>query len=92
MNAAGRESSGKPDAGNLHIRFDEGEGFIRKDAPSLLYNMTASRDQLDLRDQAAVNYWFKVNRPEYVFLVAGTVGWIWADATRPVGSIKDYHG
>jgi hypothetical protein len=27
----------KPDAGNLHIRFDEGEGFIRKDAPSLLY-------------------------------------------------------
>jgi len=29
--------------------------------PNLL---TASRDQLDLRDQAAVNYWFKANRPE----------------------------
>ena len=26
--------------------------------------LTASRDQLDLRDQAAVNYWFKANRPE----------------------------
>jgi len=31
-----RESSGKPDAGNLHIRFDEGKGFIRKDAPPYL--------------------------------------------------------
>ena len=36
--------------------------------------LTASREQLDLRDQAAVNYWFKANRPEYVYLVAGTVG------------------
>ena len=27
----------------------------------------ATRDQLDLRDQAAVNYWFKANKPEYVF-------------------------
>jgi GDP-L-fucose synthase len=35
--------------------------------------MTASRDQLDLRDQAAVTYWFKANRPEYVFLVAGEI-------------------
>jgi GDP-L-fucose synthase len=24
--------------------------------------LTASRDQLDLRDQAAVTYWFKANR------------------------------
>jgi GDP-L-fucose synthase len=53
--------------------------------------MTASRDQLDLRDQAAVNYWFKANRPEYVFLVARTVGGIWANATRPAEFIKDYH-
>ena len=36
--------------------------------------LVATREQLDLRDQAAVNYWFKANRPEYVFLVAGTVG------------------
>ncbi len=26
--------------------------------------LTATRDQLDLRDQAAVNYWFRANRPE----------------------------
>ncbi len=49
----------------------------------------ATRDQLDLRDQAAVNYWFKANRPEYVFLVAGTVGGILANSTRPAEFIYD---
>jgi GDP-L-fucose synthase len=51
--------------------------------------LTATREQLDLRDQAAVDYWFKANRPEYVFLVAGTVGGIWANATRPAEFIYD---
>ncbi len=51
--------------------------------------LTASREQLDLRDQAAVNYWFRANRPEYVFLVAGTVGGIWANSTRPAEFIYD---
>ena len=51
--------------------------------------LTASRDQLDLRDQAAVNYWFKANRPEYVFMVAGTVGGIHANSTRPAEFIYD---
>ena len=51
--------------------------------------LTATREQLDLRDQAAVNYWFKANRPEYVFLVAGTVGGIMANATRPAEFIYD---
>lgn len=51
--------------------------------------LVATRDQLDLRDQAAVNYWFKANRPEYVFLVAGTVGGIMANATRPAEFIYD---
>jgi GDP-L-fucose synthase len=51
--------------------------------------LTASRDQLDLRDQAAVNYWFRANRPEYVFLVAGTVGGILANSTRPAEFIYD---
>jgi GDP-L-fucose synthase len=49
-----------------------------------------TRDQLDLRDQAAVNYWFKANRPDYVFLVAGTVGGgILANSTRPAEFIYD---
>ncbi len=51
--------------------------------------LTATRDQLDLRDQAAVTYWFRANRPEYVFLVAGTVGGIMANSTRPAEFIYD---
>jgi GDP-L-fucose synthase len=50
---------------------------------------TATREQLDLRDQAAVNYWFKANRPERVYLAAGTVGGILANATRPAEFIYD---
>jgi GDP-L-fucose synthase len=49
----------------------------------------ANRDQLDLRDQAAVNYWFRDHRPEYVYLVAGTVGGIMANSTRPAEFIYD---
>jgi GDP-L-fucose synthase len=51
--------------------------------------LVATRDQLDLRDQAAVNYWFRANRPEYVYLVAGMVGGILANATRPAEFIYD---
>src|SRR5260221_14399779 len=51
--------------------------------------LTARRGQLDLRDQAAVNYWFKANRPEYIYLVAGTVGGILANSTRPAEFIYD---
>ena len=51
--------------------------------------LTATRDQLDLRDQAAVSYWFRANRPDYVFLAAGTVGGILANSTRPAEFIYD---
>ena len=50
---------------------------------------TATRGQLDLRDQAAVNGWFRAHRPEYVFLVAGTVGGILANSARPAEFIYD---
>ena len=36
-----------------------------------------------MSDQAEVLHWFKANRPEYVYLVAGTVGGILANSTRP---------
>ena len=49
--------------GSAVLRRLEREGFTNV--------LTATRDQLDLRDQAAVNYWFRANRPEFVFLVAG---------------------
>jgi GDP-L-fucose synthase len=51
--------------------------------------LTATREQLDLRDQAAVNYWFQANRPDLVYLVAGTVGGILANSTRPAEFIYD---
>jgi GDP-L-fucose synthase len=51
--------------------------------------LTATRAQLDLRDQGAVNTWFDNNRPDYVFLVAGTVGGILANSTRPAEFIYD---
>src|SRR5215212_4166483 len=51
--------------------------------------LTATRAQLDLRDQAAVNYWFRANRPDYVYLVAGTVGGIMANSSRPAEFIYD---
>ena len=51
--------------------------------------LTATPEQLDLRDQAAVNYWFRANRPDHVFLVAGTVGGILAKSTRPAEFIYD---
>ena len=51
--------------------------------------LTATRGQLDLRDQSEVSHWFKANRPEYVFLVAGTVGGIMANSTRPAEFIYD---
>jgi GDP-L-fucose synthase len=60
---------------------------LERDGPRHI--LTATRDQLDLRDQAAVNYWFKANRPDYVYLVAGTVGGILANSTRPAEFIYD---
>lgn len=51
--------------------------------------LMASRHELDLRDQSAVNHWFRENRPEYVYLVAGTVGGILANSTRPAEFLYD---
>jgi len=51
--------------------------------------VTASRHELDLRNQSEVSSWFEANRPSYVFLVAGTVGGILANSTRPAEFIYD---
>jgi GDP-L-fucose synthase len=67
-----------------------GSGLLRcLEARGASRVLTATREQLDLRDQAAVNYWFRANRPEYVYLVAGTVGGIMANSTRPAEFIYD---
>ena len=51
--------------------------------------LTASRDEVDLRSQQEVDAWFSSNKPEYVFLVAGTVGGIWANSQRPAEFLYD---
>ena len=50
---------------------------------------TVGREVLDLRDQSAVDTWFDAQRPHYVFLVAGTVGGIHANSTRPAEFLYD---
>lgn len=67
--------------GSAIVRSLEAEGFRNL--------QLAGREQLDLRDQAAVDYWFRANRPEYVFLVAGTVGGILPNSQRPADFIYD---
>ena len=51
--------------------------------------LTATRSELDLRHQHEVSEWFAAHRPRYVFLVAGTVGGIVANSTRPAEFIYD---
>jgi GDP-L-fucose synthase len=67
--------------GSALMRRLETEGFTNL--------LTATRDELDLRDQSAVTAWFDEHRPDYVFLVAGTVGGILANSTRPAEFIYD---
>jgi GDP-L-fucose synthase len=66
-----------------------GSAILRRLARENVEVLTATREQLDLRDQAVVNYWFRANRPDSVYLVAGTVGGILANATRPAEFIYD---
>lgn len=51
--------------------------------------LSASRNELDLRNQSAVEQWFELHRPQQVYLVAGTVGGIWANSTRPAEFLYD---
>jgi GDP-L-fucose synthase len=67
--------------GSAILRRLQAEGFANI--------LTATREELDLRNQGAVDAWFAAHRPEYVFLVAGTVGGILANSTRPAEFIYD---
>jgi GDP-L-fucose synthase len=51
--------------------------------------LTATRHEMDLRDQHQVDAWFDEHRPEFVIHVAGTVGGIVANSTRPAEFIYD---
>ena len=51
--------------------------------------ITRTRDELDLREAAAVREFFAAEKPEYVFLAAARVGGILANSTRPAEFIYD---
>jgi GDP-L-fucose synthase len=66
-----------------------GSAIFRRLARDGVTPLTATRGELDLRNQASVDRWFDANRPEFVYLVAGTVGGILANSTRPAEFIYD---
>jgi GDP-L-fucose synthase len=51
--------------------------------------LTASRAELDLKDQAAVRAWFAANKPDAVFLAAAKVGGILANDSYPADFLYD---
>ncbi|MBP6457158.1 MAG: GDP-L-fucose synthase, partial [Pseudoxanthomonas sp.] len=67
--------------GSALVRLLQAEGFQNL--------VTRGRDQLDLRDPAAVEAFFAQARPEYVFLAAAKVGGILANDAQPVEFLED---
>lgn len=66
-----------------------GAAILRRLASEGCELLTAGRDELDLRDQAATEAWFMTEGPEAVFLAAGRVGGIHANAAYPADFILD---
>lgn len=66
------------------------DGMVGRALLKLLSNhgyhniITASKSELDLRDQIQVDHFFESQRPEYVFHLAGKVGGVQANRTFPV--------
>jgi GDP-L-fucose synthase len=58
-----------------------GSALVRRLAAENVKLLTASRSEVDLCDQAAVNKWFAAKRPQVVFLAAAKVGGIVANNT-----------
>jgi GDP-L-fucose synthase len=58
-----------------------GSALLRRLVPENVELLTATRGELDLRDQAAVFKWFAEKRPQAVFLAAAKVGGIVANNT-----------
>jgi len=51
--------------------------------------LTATRSELDLKNQAAVQGWFNANKPDAVFLAAAKVGGIFANDSFPADFLYD---
>jgi GDP-L-fucose synthase len=67
--------------GSAVVRHLQGAGFSQL--------LTATRDEVDLRDGRAVDAWFAAYRPEYVIHCAGKVGGIAANLAQPADFLHD---
>lgn len=66
-----------------------GQALVRALSKEDCEILTASRSELDLRNQADVRDWFHQNRPDVVFLAAAKVGGILANSLYPADFIHD---
>ncbi|MGH7341901.1 MAG: GDP-L-fucose synthase family protein, partial [Candidatus Rokuibacteriota bacterium] len=66
-----------------------GSATVRRLASEDCELLTASRDEVDLRRQEAVEAWMAKTRPQAVFVAAATVGGILANSTRPAEFLYD---
>ena len=66
-----------------------GSALLRRLAGEPCTTITATRDEVDLRRQAAVEEWMAAEKPDAVLLSAATVGGILANDTRPAEFIYD---
>ena len=66
-----------------------GSAIVRRLAAERCELVSAGREQLDLRNQGAVETWMQTVRPQVVFVAAATVGGIVANDSRPAEFIYD---
>jgi GDP-L-fucose synthase len=67
-----------------------GSAILRKlQAEEYTNILVRTRAELDLADAAAVDRFFRKERPEYVFLAAAKVGGIWANRLYPADFIRE---
>ncbi len=66
-----------------------GSAIVRRLAAERCELVSASREELDLRNQSAVEAWMQTVRPQVVFVAAATVGGIVANDSRPAEFIYD---
>lgn len=67
-----------------------GSAIVRRlEADGFTSIITRTSKELDLKDQAAVNDFFRTEKPEYVFLAAAKVGGILANNTYPADFIYE---
>lgn len=66
-----------------------GSAIVRRLAAENCTILTASRNELDLKNQVAVRQWFSDQEPEAVFLAAAKVGGILANDSFPADFLYD---